>query len=228
VSVSNDETNLYLTLTASTGWALGHSRVGVATSLESFPRPWRHPFGNMVFQRFHNKVPEYTYSIPLREGWYAGQQQLVVAGNVTLYKFSGRRWMPVLVRFAWADGEPFPQPGWHATFRYDVQSVGSGECTLVVEFPSTGVMFCDGQYAEILWRSEGEACGDEVRIELLRAGEVCQVLAENAPNNGFFVWEEVEACDEVAEGYTIRVTDLSSGAADESDEPFMIADCPEG
>jgi len=42
------------------------------------------------------------------------------------------------------------------------------------------------------------------------------------------VWEEVEGCDDMTEGYTIRVTDLSSGAADESDEPFLIADCPEG
>ncbi len=228
VSVSNDETHLYVTLTASEGWVLGHTRLGLATVMEAFPRPWRHGFGDMVFQRFHNRTPEYTYTIPLREGWYAHQQQLVLAGNATLYRFSGRRWVPVTVRFTWADGEPCALPGWHATFRYVVQSVGSGECALTVEFPSTGVMFCDGQYAEILWSSEGAGCGSEVRIELLREGEVCQVLSENAPNTGLFVWEPVEACDGQTTDYTIRITDLSSGSADVSDEPFLIADCPEG
>lgn len=228
VSVSNDETYLYVTLAPSGGWLLTHSRVGVATSLESFPHMGRQRFGGMVFQRFHNRQPEYTYAIPLRDGWYEGQQQLVLAGNATLCRLEGRRWAPVSIRFAWADGVPHPHPGWHATFEYEVQPVGGAGCVLAVDFPNTAVIFCDGQYAEILWATEGQGCGDEVRIELLRAGEVCQILAENAPNNGLFVWETVAACDGQVEGYTVRVTDLSSGAADESDEPFMISDCPEG
>lgn len=225
--VSNDGERLYVTLTPATGWVLGHSRLGVATALEEFPRPWRAHFGALIFQRFHGFVREFTYSVRLREGWYASQQQLVMASSVMLYKL-GPRGRPQAVRFAWAEGTPYQHPGWMATFEYGVQQTGAGECRMTVEFPGGGEVFCAGQYAEILWTSEGDVCGTEVRIELLRAGEVCQVLAESAPNNGFFTWEAVEACGGEIEGYTIRVTDPTSGASDTSDEPFMISDCPEG
>jgi len=229
VSVTNDEKRLYVTFTTSSEWVLGHTRLAVATSLRAFPRPLRPRVSDMSFQRIHNRLTEYTYSIPLRDGWLASQQELVLAGAATLFK-TGSRWrIPVIVRFAWAAGQPFPHgAGWRAYFAYQVQPVGQGSCTLTLDFPSVGVMFCLGQYAEILWTAEGTACGNEVRIELLHAGEVCQTLAESAPNSGAFVWESVLQCEGEVYDYTIRVTDLSSGASDSSDETFMIAECPEG
>jgi hypothetical protein len=226
VSVTNDEKRLYVTFTPSDGWLLGHSRLAMATSLEAFPRPLRLRAGDMVYQRFHDRLREYTYSIPLRDGWLAGQQELFLAGTAMLLK-PGPRWRPVAVRFVWADGQPFPRSGWQAYFTYTIQATGPGSCELTVGFPNLGVMFCMGQYAEILWTSDGNACGSDVRVELLHEGEVCQVLAESAPNTGVFVWEEVLQCGGAIDGYTVRVTDLGSGASDDSDEAFMIAECPE-
>ncbi len=228
VSVTNDEKRLYVTFTPSSEWVLGHSRLAIATSVPAFPRPLRPRVTDLMFQRIHNRLSEYTYSIPLRDGWLAGQQELVLSGAATLFK-SGSRWrIPVIVRFVWAAGQPFPHGfGWQAYFTYQVQPVGQSTCTLTVDFPNLGVMFCVGQYAEVQWTSEGTACGEQVRIELLHAGEVCATLAESAPNNGVFVWESVQQCGSEVDGYTVRVTDLGSGATDTSDEVFMIAECPE-
>ena len=68
-----------------------------------------------------------------------------------------------------------------------------------------------------------------MRIELLQNGYPCQVIAESAPNTGSYVWADIIGCDpEDWAGYSIRVTDLTSGAADESDGTFSMTLCGGG
>ncbi len=93
-------------------------------------------------------------------------------------------------------------------------------CTLAQVSPQGGEQFTEGEPCEIVWTAAG-ACGEMVKIELLQAGQVCQLLTAATPNDGSYTWP-VQRCGEITTGYRIRVTDLGSGAAASSAASFDI------
>jgi len=92
-------------------------------------------------------------------------------------------------------------------------------CSLVLLGPDGGETLSSGAETEILWDSD--ACGDSLRIELLHHDYPCLTIADGVPDTGSYIWT-IAACSEELEDYRIRITDLESGAGDESDDPFII------
>lgn len=93
-------------------------------------------------------------------------------------------------------------------------------CTVEVSAPASGAAFCPGDPVGILWDAGSDCCGDEVKIELLRDGGVCEVIAAATENDGAFDWT-AEPCGTSGD-YRIRVTDLTSLRADENPGGFTI------
>ena len=94
-------------------------------------------------------------------------------------------------------------------------------CGLTVTTPNGDEPFCQNQEIDIAWDRSTCCDGPTVRIELLFQGTVCDVIAEETANDGLHPWI-AQRCEEEADGYTIRVTELASGATDVSDDPFQI------
>ncbi len=97
-------------------------------------------------------------------------------------------------------------------------------CDLTVTSPNGGESWTENTGHAITWSSSAE-CGPTVKIELLRNGIVCATIAESEANDGSYSWG-VAQCDNATDHYKIRVTDPTSGAADESDGEFNIPDHP--
>ncbi len=93
-------------------------------------------------------------------------------------------------------------------------------CAPALVFPNGGETWAAGEPYLISWDWEG-ACGELVAIDLLRAGSPCQTISAATPNTGTFIWTASQ-CSGQPDGYAIRVTDLTSGAADASDGSFSI------
>jgi len=98
-------------------------------------------------------------------------------------------------------------------------SIGPG-CLLQLTSPAGGEVWRAGETRTITWEFAG-ACARSVRLELWRAGGVCDTLAEVADNNGRFVWE-VAACRGGGSDYRVRVVDPGSGHFGESAGPFTV------
>jgi hypothetical protein len=94
-------------------------------------------------------------------------------------------------------------------------------CSMTVTEPDPGESWCAGSGHTIAWNA-GACCGPAVKIELLHYGTPCELLAGSTPNTGLYAWEEVARCGGDAEGYSIRVTDLTSGTSDASEGAFRI------
>ncbi|MBD3237819.1 MAG: hypothetical protein GF330_14040 [Candidatus Eisenbacteria bacterium] len=93
-------------------------------------------------------------------------------------------------------------------------------CDVSLTYPNGGESFCPEDQVSITWDADG-ACGADVRLELLHDGEVCATIAAETANDGSYDWLATQ-CGSFEEGYAIRVTDLESAAADDSDDPFTI------
>ncbi len=92
--------------------------------------------------------------------------------------------------------------------------------TLTVTSPDGGEEWIEGMTQAITW-THSPTHGDSVRIELLLDGGVCDTLVAATPNVGTFSWA-AQRCGTATSGYTVRITDLTTGAADASDEEFSI------
>lgn len=99
-------------------------------------------------------------------------------------------------------------------------------CVLSISAPQPGGTWSVGEPLEIAWDSYGGACGEMVRIDLLYEGATCKTIAEETPNDGGYTWT-VTPCADDSSGYALRVTDLASGAYDEtaSDLTFLFEPC---
>jgi hypothetical protein len=86
--------------------------------------------------------------------------------------------------------------------------------------PNGGEQYRAGESASITWQSAG-CCGNFVSIELLRDDTPCLTIAESTANDGELLWT-VAACASQYGAYRVRVTDLDSGASDDSDQSFTI------
>ncbi|MCK4413281.1 MAG: right-handed parallel beta-helix repeat-containing protein [Candidatus Eisenbacteria sp.] len=93
-------------------------------------------------------------------------------------------------------------------------------CWMRLLYPDGGELFGVGEDVAIAWDPD-ETCGPDVCIDLVRNDEVCLAIADMESNDGEYLWQAVQ-CDGEISGYRIRVTDLASGAADESNAPFLI------
>ncbi len=93
-------------------------------------------------------------------------------------------------------------------------------CAPIVDYPNGGETFCVGQPETLTWMGFG--CQGPMRVELLRDGESCLTIAEDAPNTGSYEWTPVP-CEQGAGEYSLRIADQQTGAADTSAAPFTIA-----
>lgn len=90
----------------------------------------------------------------------------------------------------------------------------------MVSAPADGsVYMAEHDSVRVLW--EKRCLGSQVRLELLRNGEPCGLIASEAANTGTFAWLAAQ-CDEESEGYQVRVTDLASGLWGDSEGQFGI------
>lgn len=101
------------------------------------------------------------------------------------------------------DAPPAPNPG----------------CAPVVRAPNGGEVWPVGSADTIRWVPS--PCGGPLRIELLRAGEVCRILADETPDDGAEPWT-VAQCGADSTGYRVRITQLASGEGDESDADLSL------
>ncbi len=92
-------------------------------------------------------------------------------------------------------------------------------CRPTVVFPNGGEEIPPGSAQTIQWSSA--SCEGPVKIQLLRNGLLCEVIAESTPNDGSHPWT-AEMCDGSKTGYRIRIRDLVTQVADESDAVFCI------
>jgi hypothetical protein len=116
---------------------------------------------------------------------------------------------------AWKSGF---QPSDVATGAY---SIAGAPCSLDVVSPAGGEIWTAGSHHAIGWESAG--CGASVRIDLLREGTACLVIAASAPNTGTYDWL-VAGCGSGTSGYRVRVTDVAGEAHAESAADFQIAE----
>ena len=116
---------------------------------------------------------------------------------------------------AWRDGF---DPSDVATGTY---TITGGSCSVGVTTPNGGEQWILGAPHTITWGSN--QCGPAVKIELLREGASCLTIAESTPNDGEYEWTAAR-CAGNSFDYEIRVTDLTSGIQDASNDPFEIVE----
>jgi hypothetical protein len=94
-------------------------------------------------------------------------------------------------------------------------------CELTVEVPNAALTWKAGDTYLIRWSSEGP-CGSRLRVELLHDGEACATIADSVEDTGGLLWI-CAACEGDTTGYTIRLTDLTTGRSDVGDADFTIS-----
>ena len=92
-------------------------------------------------------------------------------------------------------------------------------CVLTVTVPNGGETWTEGEQHAITWTTSD--CGAQVALELWRAGDLVATIASSTANDGSFTWTAVQIDDQAA-GYRVRIIDLESESADESDAVFTI------
>jgi len=228
VGVTITDGTLCIEIRTNDGWVLSETHVAVATELDSIPQTGsgNPKVGQFLFQTEHvPPVDSFSYCTdPLDYLYEAGDVFIAVHAKVLKLDAAGDI---VQEETAWADGLPFPGRNWATYFTYFVEECSGGEeCTLTVTYPNGGEELCVDYPYVLTWNSSGEPA-DPVRIELLRLGTVCRVIADGTANTGSYEWT-AESCDGETDGYAIRVTELACGAVDESDGPFRILICGGG
>lgn len=228
VTVVNDEDSLRVTIdTRGTGWVLTESHFGVALSLEDLPQTGS---GNPQVGKFEYS-DEYdppvmlaTYEISLTEYGYVEGSELFIAVHAVV-ELLDEEGNPIQEETAWADGLDFPGNSWATYFMYTVQICEETPSTITL-LSHNGEHLCTLWETRIAWASESG--GPFVRIELFADGELCSTIASSTENDGEYWWQPMQCCSEetgcATLGYTIVVTDLETGASDESDFTFGIGD----
>jgi hypothetical protein len=97
-------------------------------------------------------------------------------------------------------------------------------CPVAVASPNGGESWQEGTPRQITWSPPG--CDSAVKIELLQNGSVCRTIAAAAADNGSFTWTP-ERCGAPSSGYAIRITGLTCGRKDQSNQSFSIVPIPD-
>ncbi|MBK8232107.1 MAG: SGNH/GDSL hydrolase family protein [Candidatus Eisenbacteria bacterium] len=101
----------------------------------------------------------------------------------------------------------------------DASPAPDPDCASTVRAPNGGEVWPVGSADTIRWVPG--PCGGALRIELLRAGEVCRIVANETPDDGAEPWIASQ-CGSDSTGYRLRITHLASGEQDESDADFSL------
>jgi len=96
-------------------------------------------------------------------------------------------------------------------------------CAITLLSPNGEEIWEDGTAHSLLW--EASDCGSSVRLELLRNGQVCDLIASSTENDGILDWT-VSNCEDFETGYSIKITDIETEASDTSDAVFEIPEPP--
>jgi hypothetical protein len=225
VTVVNDGDSLRVTIdTRGTGWVLTESHFGVALNLDDLPQTGsgNPQVGKFEYQdEYDPPVSLATYEISLTEYGYLPGEELFIAVHAVV-QLLDEEGQVVQEETAWGDGLDFPGHSWATYFNYNVQPCEQSGITLLS--PNDNGTFCTLFPTSILWTSEN--AGDAVMIELYLDGAPCSTIAASTPNDGEFSWVPTPCCG--PEGcatfeYTIVITDLASGASDESNFTFAIS-----
>jgi len=94
------------------------------------------------------------------------------------------------------------------------------DCGLTLTSPNGGESWVAGESHAITWNESD--CGEEVALELWRAGTKALTISANTPNDGSYTWTAAQVGGQ-SSGYRLRVIDLTSDALDESNADFTIA-----
>jgi len=85
-------------------------------------------------------------------------------------------------------------------------------CSIDVYSPAPGAVFQSGDRLDLRWHAAG---GGDVRVDLLRGGQVVRTLAAATPNDGYTFWNVDLAGAPSANDYVLRVASLGDpGCAD--------------
>ncbi|MBD3235862.1 MAG: hypothetical protein GF330_04090 [Candidatus Eisenbacteria bacterium] len=230
VTVANDTELLQVTFdTRGTGWVIAKSRLFVRTLAPSGKhlrpaRTLRRGAGERLSGRHDPPVTLYSYDLALSDLGVSAGDRVVVSARAVVQMLD-EEGHPVRTAVAWAVLRETLRPRWSFLTPYEIQACEEPDpCSVAVTYPNGGEFFCVGWQVEVLWDSS--QCGAEVMIELLWDGEPCTTIATSAPNSGSYSWYAAP-CTWETEGYAIRVTDLESGAYDDSDQSFVIGECGE-
>jgi len=82
-------------------------------------------------------------------------------------------------------------------------------CMLRMIFPNSSASFTVADQTTIRWDMLGN-CGNNVRIDLLKADVLACNIVTSTPNNGSYVWD-VFHCGSTGSDYSVKITDLTSG-----------------
>jgi hypothetical protein len=142
VTISNDASNLYVTISTQDGWLLKQTHLSVRDSLASIPQTknGNPKIGNFEFQTSHNPyVTEFTYTIP-KSIWVTDAfRNVTVAAHAEVVKVDGNGSI-VASETGWGQGDQFnPKGSWAMYISYTWQ-----ECTIVVVDSKTETAFAYG------------------------------------------------------------------------------------
>jgi hypothetical protein len=101
------------------------------------------------------------------------------------------------------------------------KDAGPPETKLTVVSPNGGKSWTRGTTPTISWTSTGSV-GSDVKIELLKAGEVDHTLSASTPNDGSYADWTIPSAQAEGADYRIRITDTHSTITDSSDGEFVI------
>lgn len=227
VSVSNDAVELRVVMQTSEPWAMAVTNIEITAGRDEFPLGRRGRPQLRKFEHHATHQPPVTileYAVPLAEAGVTIGETVFLCAHARAVWLDGQGRARRKVD-AWGDGESLSGRGRAEVFSYVIQPAGVGQaCRLTLLWPNGGESICEGSSALVTWESSGE-CADAVRVELLRGGLLCQLLAEAAPNTGSFLWEDVQRSDWETDGYTLRVSAAEGEGGDASDAPFSIDQC---
>lgn len=225
VKVSNDMLDLTVTLQAADGWLLSESHAHAAESLEGFPltKNGNPKVGRFLLSENHNPaVATWSYTLNLLESGFEQGEDIYLATHTVLVPEDGEQAQEA----AWGDGFEFPGKSWATYFMYTVQICEEdAPATLTLLSPNDGAL-CSWWEIQILWESEN--AGPMVKIELFVNHQLCSTIVSSTENDGEYWWQPHQCCTEeegcLTFGYTIVVTDLETGAWDESDHTLAVGE----
>ena len=99
-------------------------------------------------------------------------------------------------------------------------------CETNVTTPNGGQIWYPSTSNTIYWNTGGGACGDSVKIELYKGATLNRTIIASTPNDGSHSWS-IPADQDLGADFRIKVTDLDSSAADQSDGTFTISGSPQ-
>lgn len=133
VTVSNDQTNLYVSFTTTGNWWLSETHVHVATSLAGIPQRNGNPVpGQFAYKANHNPmVQNYVYTIPLGS-WTPGTQLYIAAHSVV--NLLDQYGNIIQRETGWGQGPGFPGRNWAMYLTYTVQACNPNPDPLLGQF----------------------------------------------------------------------------------------------